>query len=298
MAEAVTPVDGPAETPEPEPVDAPAGVDAPIEAEARVVETEPIVVPPRRASERDWSRRFTLGYVVLGVLAVGAFALLGAMIVRANEDGGPPWSPNFEPAGSGLDRAASIAGYVAARYRLADGNQLVAAHPGIPSYVVGNEDVPAAGFAIKRPAMTGGDQYQVMEADKTVQYVLCGLGEGCAIATGDPTPERERLVRREALELALYTFKYVDGVDRVATFLPPRAGSPPTWMLLFQRDDFGDELHQPVAQTLPDAVPPAEAIPADQIATIDGLTNPQRYRFEVQNLQNGQPIFVLEPAAA
>jgi len=137
-----------------------------------------------------------------------------------------------------------------------------------------------------------------MEADNTVQYVLCGLGEGCAIATGDPTPERERLVRREALELALYTFKYVDGVDRVATFLPPRAGSPPTWMLLFERDDFGDQLHRPVAQTLPDAVPAAEAIPADQVATIDGLTNPQRYRFEVQNLQNGQPIFVLEPAAA
>ena len=234
---------------------------------------------------------------MLGILAVGAFALLGAMIVRANEDGGPVWSPNFEPAGSGLDRAppSPATSRRATAWRTATSSSRRI--PGIPSYVVGDEDVPAAGFAIKHPAM-GGDDYEFIEADKTVQYVLCGLGEGCAIATGDPTPERERLVRREALELALYTFKYVDGVDRVATFLPPRAGSPPTWMLLFQRDDFGDQLDQPVAQTLPDAVPPAEAIPADQVATIDGLTNPQRYRFEVQNLQNGQPIFVLEPAAA
>ena len=157
--------------------------------------------------------------------------------------------------------------------------------------------MPAAGFAIRKPAV-GGDDFEIFEADKSIQYELCGLGEGCAIATGDPTPERERLVRREALELALYTFKYVDGVDRVATFLPPRAGSPPTWLLLFKREDYADQLGHPVAQTLADPVPPAEAIPADQVATIDGLTNPQRYRFEVQNLQSGQPIFVLEPAAA
>jgi hypothetical protein len=294
VAEAVTPVDEPAETPAPV---EPAAVDAPVDAEARVVESEPIVIPPRRA-ERDWRRRFTLGFVLLGILAVGAFALLGGMIGRATEAAPPSWSPGFEPAGEGLDRAASIAGFIETRYRLADGNQLVTAFPGVPSYTVGNEDVPAAGFAIKRPAMAGGDNYEWLTADNTIQYVLCGLGQGCAIATGDPTPERERLVRREALELALYTFKYVKGIDRVATFLPPRAGSPATWMLLFQRDDYGDQLHHPVAQTLPDAVPPAEAIPADQVATIDGLTNPQRYRFEVQNLQNGQPIFVLEPAAA
>ena len=33
---------------------------------------------------------------------------------------------------------------------------------------------------------------------------------------------RHALLRREALELALYTFKYVDGVDSVSVFLPPR----------------------------------------------------------------------------
>ena len=55
MAEAVTPVDEPAETPA---AAEPPGADAPIDAEARVVEAEPIVVPSRRAN-RDWSRPTT-----------------------------------------------------------------------------------------------------------------------------------------------------------------------------------------------------------------------------------------------
>ena len=262
-------------------MEAPPTVDAPVDAEARVVETETIVVPPRKA-DRDWSGRFAFGYVLLGILAVGAFALLGAMIVRANDDGGPVWSPNFEPAGSGLDRANSIAGFVAGA--VPPGGRQPARRGAPPAsratWSATRTCRPRASRSSIRPwkaTTTSGST-----PTNTVQYVLCGLGEGCAIATGDATPERERLVRREALELALYTFKHVDGVDRVATFLPPRAGSPATWMLLFQRDDYRDQLGRPVAQTLPDAVPPAEAIPPDQVETIDGLTKPQRYRFEVQ----------------
>ena len=57
-------------------------------------------------------------------------------------------------------------------------------------------------------------------------YNLCGVGQKCSIAEGQPSEERARLLRREALELALYTFKYVDDVDSVITLLPVNLGDP------------------------------------------------------------------------
>ena len=56
-------------------------------------------------------------------------------------------------------------------------------------------------------------------------YSLCGLGASCSIATGTPSVERGELVRREILELALYTFKYVGGIENVIAFMPP-PGTP------------------------------------------------------------------------
>jgi hypothetical protein len=34
---------------------------------------------------------------------------------------------------------------------------------------------------------------------------------------------------------------------------------------------------------------------AGQVQMIDGLTEPRRFRWEVQSLQNGSPLFVLDP---
>jgi hypothetical protein len=231
-----------------------------------------------------------MAYVVLGILAGVSFAALGFVLYAATDDGGPAWSA-WKPAGSGLERADEIAAYVSARYRLDGATQLVAVKAGQPSY----QEVPAAGYAIRQGGAAG--DVDIRTADSAIQYELCGLGEGCSIATGQPSAERERLVRREALELALYTFHYLPAVDRVAAFLPPRAGSSPTWVLLFERDAYRQELSEPVSATLPDAVPQPTAIDAGQVALIDRLTEPARFRFEVQSLQNGAPLFVLDPSA-
>ena len=48
--------------------------------------------------------------------------------------------------------------------------------------------------------------------------------QGCSIASGKPSPERHLLLRREALELALYTFKYMTASTRSSVFLPPPPG--------------------------------------------------------------------------
>ena len=56
----------------------------------------------------------------------------------------------------------------------------------------------------------------------TIAYNLCGVGgKDCAIGAGTPSNSRLLLLRREALELALYTFKYIRGTQNVLTILPP-----------------------------------------------------------------------------
>ena len=52
-------------------------------------------------------------------------------------------------------------------------------------------------------------------------YTLNGLGPSGSIRGGKPSEERHLLLRREALELALYTFRYVEDVDLVVALLPP-----------------------------------------------------------------------------
>ena len=68
-------------------------------------------------------------------------------------------------------------------------------------------------------------------------YSLCGLGTSCSIATGKASVERGELVRREILELALYTFKYVGGVKNVIAFMPPRPGDSPKYVVYLQKSD-------------------------------------------------------------
>ena len=55
-----------------------------------------------------------------------------------------------------------------------------------------------------------------------LMYTLNGLGPKGSVRGGKPSEERHLLLRREALELALYTFRYVEDVDLVVALLPPR----------------------------------------------------------------------------
>ncbi len=62
----------------------------------------------------------------------------------------------------------------------------------------------------------------------TIAYNLCGIGgKNCAIGVGKPSTNRLLLLRREALELALYTFRYIGGTQNVVAILPPGHTEPP-----------------------------------------------------------------------
>ena len=125
-------------------------------------------------------------------------------------------------------------------------------------------------------------------------YTLCGAGPLCSIAPGEPTATRGRLVRREALELALTTFAYVPDLSELVVFLPPPQGLAPTMALDFERSDLAKQLSRPLAATLPLATPPLPSDPdTAEARTIDALTLDRFFRYSVAALADGTGELVL-----
>lgn len=276
------------------------GTPVPVEGAGEAAEKEERLLLPRPPSWIPDSHggKFRLVYVGLALLVAVAVAGFLAVILKPDPEVGPPWSA-FQPNELGVAAAEEIAGFVAPRYRLSSGSQLVA----VRAAPLAVQNIPVTAIAIERPPEIGGDpNIDVFTAEQSIQYVLCGLGENCAIEEGEPSRERARLLNREALELALYTFKYLEEVDSVVTVLPPRKGAvpppegeDPIWALFFERGDLGPQLVQPLSATLPIAEPPlADKIARSEIVTIDRLTEPRRFQYGFQQLQDGSVALVLQ----
>jgi hypothetical protein len=103
-------------------------------------------------------------------------------------------------------------------------------------------------------------------------YSLCGVGASCSIATGKASVQRGTLVRREILELALYTFKYAGGIKNVIAFMPPVAGKP-TYVVYLQKSDLIPELRTPLTQTLAAKTPLPSTILAREVRTVKTTTS-------------------------
>jgi hypothetical protein len=163
-------------------------------------------------------------------------------------------------------------------------------------------EVPISTVAVQADVSTGkheeGD-FTTFSADSTVAYQMCGFGttsQNCAI-TGKATTARGQLLRREALELSLYTLKYVPGTNAVLTYQPPRAdqAAPPTSVLV-ARSDVKALLGKPLTDTLkPKSIVLGDK-PADFTA-VDRITLPRLYTYDYQTLPgDGTAILVLTAA--
>jgi hypothetical protein len=146
------------------------------------------------------------------------------------------------------------------------------------------------------PASCGKpDQFYPTSPTNSVMYSLCGLGVSCAIASGKPSRERARLVQREILELALYTFKYVGLMQNVIAFMPPPLGKRTQYVVYLRESDIAKELKQPLATTLGPKAPLPTSLPAHEAQLIDQTTNPRIYSFKVTQAPQGDLLFVLAP---
>jgi hypothetical protein len=105
-------------------------------------------------------------------------------------------------------------------------------------------------------------------------------------------------VRREILELALYTFKYVRGVQHVVAFMPPPPGTQPAYVVYLQKSDLEQQLKRPLADTLGPKAPLPSKITAREQQRIDAATLDRIYKFGLSQTQQGDAVLVLAPLQA
>ena len=242
--------------------------------------------PPRSGR----SHVLTGALIALGVAAVFVIAVVlvgSGGDSETTETPQPAWSA-WKPSKSGDDGARQVAAHVAPRYREA-GGQLVAVQSG-PLEVAG---VPLT-VAQQDPATASA--LQVYDR-RTVLYRLCGQGKNCAIAHGSPSVQRHMLLRREALELGLYSLRYLDDVDQIVVFMPPRRGGHASQALFFRKDGVIDELEKPLEATLVDRAPTvARVTKSPDAGIVQRLTLPSLFRFHVAaNRASDHALLVLEP---
>jgi uncharacterized membrane protein YgcG len=128
-------------------------------------------------------------------------------------------------------------------------------------------------------------------------YHLCGLGPNCAIASGKPSTERHLLLSREALELALYSFRYLEDVHQVVVLMPGKVSERPSEALYFREGDVINQLQRPLSASLSPRVPSVRNVTLSPDATlVDQVTSPHIFRFSLTPANaDARAFLVLDP---
>lgn len=228
-----------------------------------------------------------LVYALLTLAAIGAIVALVILLTRPGDPPQPAWS-TFQPTQPGLAGAQEIADYVGTRYLFADGTPIVRI-AAAPLTLAGN-DVQT--IVVRAQDTLGREQDYLLPAEGNYAYTLCGDGESCSITAGTPSRKRMQTLQYGALELALYSFRYL-GAQSVVTFLPPAPGTTPQFALVFQRSDLGPLVDAPVATTVPDGPLTPDGMQPVQGERIDQIAKPRTFRYDYTQLSSGAPALVL-----
>jgi hypothetical protein len=254
---------------------------------------EPAQAGPAEPSRFRNRFGFLIGALAGVVVAVGAAVALVLFTgdTAAREGFAAHWSRWQPPQDDATQGTQEIASHVGAEYKQTDGSQLtmVQGSP-MPS------TIPIAVRPSNAPIVT-------ISPDHGVVYTLNGLGKGGAM-TGKPSNQRLQLLRREALELALYTFRYIKDVDSVMTLLPtipkgaPTKGGPttePQALAVFYRPgDLKQQLQVPLKATMSATTPIPGTIRPQDGRTVDALTLSNLFKWSLIQAQTGQPYLVLD----
>jgi hypothetical protein len=273
------------------------------------------------------SHKFRVAIAALVGIAIGAVVL--AIVVLANGSSTTStasWS-DWKPTDNGTLGAREIADHLAPTYRISRVDQLDV----ITVVNLANATASAAATAAGSSSPSNGLQVAVhfdpsnsqvsLLSGNTIAYNLCGVGgRNCAIGVGQASTDRLLLLRREALELALYTFKYISGVQNVVAILPPGhteqtsslTSKPPAAnsktsttkpvdiAVLFVRDELKPWLSQPLKATFPEQFPPT--VPqlglwrnTDEAGLVDQITAHGLFTERLVQAQDGSNLIVLDP---
>jgi hypothetical protein len=247
--------------------------------------------PVAAAHHSQYAARFH--FLTGALLAIGLAAIAGIALFIAlpggGADRGQRWS-SWTPTAEGTAGAQQIADHVGSQYKLPDGHQIV--NVGVTGLEI--QGVPLAVAVREDPAQGGA--IRVFD-DGGVIFHLCGLGPACAIASGKPSVQRGLLLRREALELALYSFRYLKDVHQVVVFMPPAKGHTPSQALFFREGDVARELDRPLTASLSPHVPTVRNVTVSpDTPLVDQITSPKTFDFTLSGDQTSQRGFiVLDP---
>lgn len=292
-----SPAGRPAPDPEPPPVFEPAP-EAPAE-------------PPRATAPGPSPFRARFGFVA-GAL-VGCLVAAGVLLLTLLTTGGSSereglardWS-TWKPASTGsLSGAKEIAKHIEGTYRNEKRKQLA---------TVGTGPIAIRGIPLE-VAIPKGDDFEVLNG-VGVQYTLGGIGNDGRLKDSKPGKARHRLLRREALELALYSFRYLPEVSMVVTLLPPAsskderigaakqakpsakkadAASEPQPQALFYRPaDLKPQLEVPLQFTMAPSPPAIGHLQGEEAHRIDSLTMSNLFEWNRAQSQDGRAYLVLE----
>jgi hypothetical protein len=131
---------------------------------------------------------------------------------------------------------------------------------------------------------------------------------------GTPSIDRLLLLRREALELALYTLKYERSIDNVLAILPPghttqtstltktlptsdTSSKPLNMAVLFVRPKVAPLLSAPLSASLPEQFPPTvgQMAAAPEAGLVNQVTARGLFAEQVQRAQDGSNLILLDP---
>jgi hypothetical protein len=274
-----------------------------------------------RPAPSPHAQKFRTATALLIGLAIGAIAV-AVVIATSSTSTGPtqPWSA-WRPPDNGIQGAQEIADHIAPFYRISGIDQLdvvTVVNLGNPNNVNPTTGVPQGLQVAVKPAATSSAVSLL--GGNTVAYNLCGINSSnCSIGVGKPSALRLLLLRREALELALYTFKYISNTQNVVAILPPgytetgcTSGSlcstphakptihPETIALLFVDQELQPWLNQPLIDTFPEEFPPSvPELPlwaqTSEAGLVEQITARGMFSEQLVSAQDGTHLIELSP---
>jgi hypothetical protein len=256
--------------------------------------------PPRRhLAPTKFRNRF--GFLV-GALG-GALIAAAAVTAIVLSTGGPPneglyanWS-SWRPQDRSLTGGgAEIAKHVETQYRLGNGKQLVS---------VAASGLEVQGVKLDVALRPGQGDIQMLSGGHAIRYTLNGLGPRGSILGGEASKPRHQLLRREALELALYSFRYLPDADIVVTLLPPpppakdedtttTATAAPVQAVFYRPGDLRSQLLVPLGVTVPAKAPKPETMGGEEGKRVDSLTLSNLFQMSYTQTPDGNAYMVLD----